>query len=456
MAIATTNPATGDVVKTFQPHSDAEVDARIARAMEAFETLRAMDIANRAALMHKAGEITKEREEDMARLMTLEMGKPILQARGEAAKCALVCYFYADHAESYLSDDVVEFAHARAYRKYLPLGPVLAVMPWNYPFWQVYRFIAPALMAGNVGLLKHASNVPQCALMMEEIFREAGFPIGCFQTLLIGGSRVERVLRDERVRAATLTGSEPAGSAVASVCGELIKPTVLELGGSDAFIVMPSADLDRAVEIGIKARTQNNGQSCIAAKRFIIDADIYDDFRDRFVAEIEALTIGDPMEEDTDIGPLVDMDARDEIVGQVDAAVKAGATLVTGGKALERPGSFMSPGVLENIPHDSAAYSEEIFGPVALFFKANGIEDALRIANDSPFGLGGAVFTENEVEMMRVVDDLESGATFVNSMTASDPRLPFGGIKRSGYGRELASEGIREFCNVKTVSIAKL
>ena len=454
MAIATTNPATGDVVKTFEAHTDAEVDAKIARSVDAFHTLRAMDVANRAALMRRAGEITRARRDELARTMTLEMGKPLKQALAEADKCASACDHYAEHAADYLTDEVRDLGHARAYRKYLPLGPVLAVMPWNYPFWQVYRFIVPALMAGNTGLLKHASNVPQCALLLEDIFREAGFPDGGFQTLLIGGSKVERVLRDERVRAATLTGSEPAGSAVASVCGELIKPTVLELGGSDAFIVMPSADLDRAVEVGVKARTQNNGQSCIAAKRFIVDADIYDAFRERFVAAMDALDVGDPLEDSIDIGPLVDMSARDDILAQIANAVADGATLLTGGEALPGPGSYLSPGVLENISPDSRAYREEIFGPVALLFRADGIEDALRIANDSPFGLGGAIFTDNEVEMMRAVDELEAGATFINSMTASDPRLPFGGIKRSGYGRELAADGIRNFCNVKTVSIA--
>ena len=454
MPIATTNPATGETLRTFTAHTDAEVDAMLNIAVEGFHALRSLDIDDRAKLMHRAAELVEERAPDLARLMTLEMGKPLAQAEAEARKCAWVCRHYAEHTAEYLADEEVETDASRAFRRYLPLGPVLAVMPWNYPFWQVFRFAAPALMAGNVGLLKHASNVPQCAVAIERIFHDAGFPDGSFQTLLIPGSKVERVLRDSRVRAATLTGSEPAGSAVASVCGELIKPTVLELGGSDAFIVMPSADLDEAVRVGVKARMQNNGQSCIAAKRFIVDTEIYSEFRDRYVAAVEALTVGDPMDPSTDIGPLVDEGALSEILEQVAQAVKDGATLLTGGERLDRTGAFMSPGVLEGIPYGSRAFREEIFGPVALLFRADGIEDALRIANDSPFGLGGSIWTTNELEMMRAVDELEAGATFVNSMTASDPRLPFGGIKRSGYGRELSFEGQRAFCNTKTVSIA--
>ena len=443
MPIATTNPATGETLRTFTAHTDAEVDAMLNIAVEGFHALRSLDIDDRAKLMHRAADLVEERAPDLARLMTLEMGKPLAQAEAEARKCAWVCRHYAEHTAEYLADEEVETDASRAFRRYLPLGPVLAVMPWNYPFWQVFRFAAPALMAGNVGLLKHASNVPQCAVAIERIFHDAGFPDGSFQTLLIPGSKVERVLRDSRVRAATLTGSEPAGSAVASVCGELIKPTVLELGGSDAFIVMPSADLDEAVRVGVKARMQNNGQSCIAAKRFIVDTEIYSEFRDRYVAAVEALTVGDPMDPSTDIGPLVDEGALSEILEQVAQAVKDGATLLTGGERLDRTGAFMSPGVLEGIPYDSRAFREEIFGPVALLFRADGIEDALRIANDSPFGLGGSIWTTNELEMMRAVDELEAGATFVNSMTASDPRLPFGGIKRSGYGRELSFEGQR-------------
>ena len=453
MPIATTYPFTGETLKTFTAHTDAEVDARIAQSAEAHQALRAMSIEDRAALMHRAAEITEARADELGRLATLEMGKPITQAVAEAKKCAWVCRHYADHTANYLADEPVETDFVASFKRYLPLGPVLAVMPWNFPFWQVYRFAAPALMAGNTCLLKHASNVPQCALAMEEVFLEAGFPEGAFATLLIGGSKVERVLRNGQVRAATLTGSEPAGSAVASVAGELIKPCVLELGGSDAFIVMPSADLDACIDTAVKARIQNNGQSCIAGKRFIVDAEIYDDFRDRFAAAMAALKVGDPMDEDTDIGPLVDVDAADELAAQVESAVKSGARRVVGAERGE--GAFLTPGIVENISPDSDSYYEEWFGPVAMLFKADGIEDALRIANDSPFGLGGSIWTENEMEMDLAADRMESGATFINSMTASDPRLPFGGIKISGFGRELAAEGQRAFCNVKTVVRAR-
>ena len=458
MPIATTNPATGKVVKIFEAHSDAQVNSALARAQSGYEAMRALPMKERARLLHRAADLLDERADALADIITLEMGKPLAQARGEVTKCALGCRHYADHAADYLADEFVQTDAARSYRRFLPLGVVLAVMPWNYPLWQVFRFAAPALMAGNAGLLKHASNVPQCALAIQDVFEDAGFPDGAFQTLLIGGRDVERVLRDERIRAATLTGSELAGAAVASVCGELIKPTVLELGGSDAFIVLPSADMDRAVEVGLKARFQNNGQSCIAAKRFIVHADVYDTFRDRFVAAVETMTVGDPTDPATDIGPLVDAKACEAIVEQVENAVAAGATLATGGTRLGGPdhpgGAFMRPGVLEDIPESADVYRDEVFGPVALFFRARDLDHALAIANDSPFGLGGSVFTQNKAEIARVVDGLEAGATFVNSMTASDPRLPFGGIKRSGYGRELAYEGIRAFCNIKTVSVA--
>ena len=453
MAIATTNPFTGETLKTFEPHTQAEVDAAIAASVEAFERLRAMSVADRASLMTRVAELTEERAETMGRLATLEMGKPLAQAVAEVRKCALGARHYAENTADYLADDPVDLGDGRrAFRRYLPLGPVLAVMPWNFPFWQVYRFAAPALMAGNTVLLKHASNVPQCALAMEELFNEAGFPEGAFQTLLIGGGEVEAVLRDERVRAATLTGSEPAGSAVARVCGELIKPTVLELGGSDAFIVMPSADMDSAVETAVRARVQNNGQSCIAGKRFIVHADIYDTFRERFAAAMGDLALGDPMEEDTDIGPLVSADAADELEAQVKAAVASGATIVMG--ATRGDGAFVRPGIVENISAESDSFYDEWFGPVAMLFRANDMADALRIANDSPFGLGGSVFTQDEAEREMAFDGLEAGATFINGMTASHPMLPFGGIKRSGYGRELAREGQRGFCNVKTVVVA--
>ena len=453
MSIASTNPFTGLTEKTFAEHDADTVKAVIAQSAEAHRRLAAMPLAERAALMRRMADITDNRADALAALATREMGKPLAQARAEVEKCAWVCRHYAEHTADYLADDPVDLGNGRrAFRRYLPLGPVLAVMPWNFPFWQVYRFAAPALMAGNTVLLKHASNVPQCALAMEDIAREAGFPDGAFRTLLIGGSKVESVLRDARVAAATLTGSEPAGSAVARVCGERIKPTVLELGGSDAFIVMPSADMDAAVETAVRARTQNNGQSCIAGKRFIVHREIYADFRSRFASALDALTLGDPMEETTDIGPLVDGDAADALDAQVEAAIAAGARRVTG--ATRGEGAFFRPGIVENIGPESDSYHEEWFGPVAMLFEAEDMADAVRLANDSPFGLGGSVFTRDEAEMQMAFDQLQAGATFINAMTASDPRLPFGGIKRSGYGRELSFEGQRAFCNVKTVVIA--
>lgn len=454
MAIQTQNPATGEIVKSFEAHTDAEVDAKIAKSMVAFETLREMSYEARAALIMKVAGILEAEAVDLGRVMTMEMGKTHQSAIAEVNKCAWVCRYYAREAATLLADDVVETNASKSFRRYLPLGPVLAVMPWNYPLWQVLRFAAPALMAGNTGLLKHASNVPQCALAIEGIFKKAGFPEGSFQALLIGGSKVERVLRDDRVRAATLTGSEPAGASVASICGQEIKPTVLELGGSDAFIIMPSADIDKAVDVGTTARTQNNGQSCIAAKRFLVHADIYDEVKAKFKAKFEALKIGDPMDAATQIGPLVNKDSLEEITEQVENALSDGAKRVCGAEAIPGKGFFFKPGILENVPESSRAYHEEIFGPVALLFKIESLDEAISIANSSPFGLGSAIFTQDKTEQESAINRLEAGATFVNSMTSSDPRIPFGGIKRSGYGRELASEGIRAFCNVKTVSIA--
>ncbi len=448
--IATTNPATGEVIKTFEPQTEAEVDLAIAKSVVAFEALKNTTFEQRAGWMRKAGEILVAESDRFGRMMSLEMGKPLAQAIAEAKKCATACDYYAEHAKSIMADEVVKTSRARAFRRVLPLGPVLAIMPWNFPFWQVIRFAAPALMAGNTGLLKHASNVPQCALALSELFTRAGFPDGCFQTLLIGGARVEAVLRDPRVRAATLTGSEPAGAAVASVAGQEIKPTVLELGGSDAFIIMPSADLDKAIDVGVKARTQNNGQSCIAAKRFIVHADIYDEVRDRMVDAFEGLTVGDPMSEGTDIGPLVDADAVTALSEQVETALQAGAIRLTGAQAIERDGSWFQPGIIAGVTKDMAVYSEEMFGPVAMLFKVETLDAAIALANDSPFGLGSAIFTQDAAEMERAFTDIEAGSTFVNAMTASDPKLPFGGIKRSGYGRELAREGLLAFCNVKS------
>lgn len=454
MAIQSQNPATGEIVKTFEPHTDAYVDKAIERGHVAFKELRLWSFETRARHMMNVADILEERAEELGCVMTLEMGKTWASAIAEVKKSAWGCRYYAEEAKAQLADDVVKTTSSKSYRAYQPIGVVLAVMPWNYPLWQVFRFAAPALMAGNTGLLKHASNVPQCALLIEDIFLEAGFPKGAFQTLLIGGSKVERILRNDRVRAATLTGSEPAGSSVASICGEEIKPVVLELGGSDAYIIMPSADIDKAVKVGTKARTQNNGQSCIAAKRFIVHADVYDAVKAKFVASFQALTVGDPMNAETDIGPLVNKDARDEISEQVNNALRDGAVRVCGAESLEGKGFYFSPGLLENIPENSRAYHEEIFGPVGLLYKVENLEEAIDIANASPFGLGSSIWTQDKDEQAIAIRDLEAGATFVNSMTSSDPRLPFGGIKRSGIGRELAEEGIRAFCNIKTVSIA--
>ena len=454
MPIQTQNPATGNIIKTFEPHTDAQVDLAIAKSVVAHEALRDWPLEKRAEHMRKVADILRDEAEELGRIVTLEMGKTLVAAIAEVKKCAVGAEYYAEHAAAHLADEQVKTEASKSYRKYLPLGPVLAVMPWNYPIWQVIRFAAPALMAGNTGLLKHASNVPQCALYIEDVFKRAGFPDGAFQTLLIGGAKVERILRDDRVRAATLTGSEPAGASVASICGQEIKPTVLELGGSDAFIIMPSADIEKAVEVGTTARTQNNGQSCIAAKRFFIHVDIYDDVKAKFIDSFEALTVGDPMNKDTDIGPLVSQDSLETVTTQVENALKDGAVRVTGAKKIEGDGFFFSPGILENIPESSDAYHEEIFAPVALFFKIESLDEAIKIANSSPFGLSSAIFTNDKAEQEDAINRLEAGGTFVNAMSGSNPHLPFGGIKRSGYGRELAAEGIRAFCNIKTVYIA--
>jgi len=454
MAIQSENPATGEIVKTFTPHTDAQVDTITAKSYAAYKELRLWSFERRAKHMKQAAQILRDEAETLGAIVTLEMGKTLKSAIGEVNKCALGADYYADTAAQHMADEMVETHASKSYRAYQPIGPVLAVMPWNYPIWQVLRFAAPALMAGNTGLLKHASNVPQCALYIEDIFKRAGFPDGAFQTLLIGGSKVERVLRDDRIRAATLTGSEPAGASVASICGQEIKPTVLELGGSDAFIIMPSADIEKAVEIGTTARTQNNGQSCIAAKRFFIHADIYEDVKRRLKDSFQVLNVGDPMDASTDIGPLVNKESRDEIISQVDNALKDGAIRVIGAEIVEGNGFFFTPGILENIPENSKAYHEEIFGPVALLFKVETLGEAIDIANSSPFGLGSAIFTQDETEQEQAIANIEAGATFVNSMTGSNPHLPFGGVKRSGYGRELAAEGIRAFCNIKAVNIA--
>jgi succinate-semialdehyde dehydrogenase/glutarate-semialdehyde dehydrogenase len=452
MPIATINPATGETVQTFAPHDDAHVEASLARAAEAALAWRRRPVADRAAVVARAAEVLDRERERFARLMTLEMGKPLQAARDEAAKCAATCRWYAENAERILAPaTLVDDAQLTGRVILQPLGVVLAVMPWNFPFWQVVRFAAPALVAGNVGLLKHASNVPQCALALEELFRRAGAPEGVFQTLLIEAGRVEALLGDPRIAAATLTGSEGAGSAVGAAAGRHLKKVVLELGGSDPFVVMPSADLDAAVRTAITARTINNGQSCIAAKRFIVHSDVYDAFVERFTAGMRALTVGDPMDEATQIGPLATAQVRDDVADQVRRSIAGGARLATGGEALPGTGFYYTPTVLADVPRDSAAAQEEVFGPVAPVLRARDLDDAIAIANDTPYGLGSNAWTRDPEETRRFAEELEAGTVTINGMTASDARLPFGGIKRSGFGRELSDAGLREFVNVKTV-----
>jgi succinate-semialdehyde dehydrogenase/glutarate-semialdehyde dehydrogenase len=453
MPIATINPATGETVRAFEPISSAEVDAKIQAAFNAFHKHRRTSFADRAAKMRKAADILEGEKDRWARLMTLEMGKTLKSAGDEALKCAWACRYYADNAERFLADEEVATNAGKSFIAYQPLGAVLAVMPWNFPFWQVFRFAAPALMAGNTGLLKHASNVPQSALAIEEILCRAGFSNGEFLTLLIGSSQVARVLDDKRVIAATLTGSEPAGREVASQCGRQIKKTVLELGGSDPFIVMPSANLDEAAQTAVRARCINNGQSCISAKRFIVHESIYSEFERKFTEGMKSLKVGDPMDLATEVGPLATRQGVGELEDQVKRAVAGGARLLAGGKRIDGPGNFYEPTVLADIPKSCPVYYEEIFGPVAMLFRASGVEEAIEIANDSDFGLASSVWTNDPAERAQFIRDIEAGAVFFNGMVASDPRLPFGGVKNSGYGRELSAFGIREFCNIKTVWI---
>ena len=455
MGIASINPSTGETLKTFEALQSHEIEAKLQRAHETFHTYLHSSFDSRAAMMKRAADILDSEKSSFGKTMTLEMGKPLKAAIAEAEKCAWVCRYYADNAAKHLADEIVETNAKKSYVRFQPLGPVLAVMPWNFPFWQVLRFAAPALMAGNVGLLKHASNVPQCALAIEDIFLRAGFPDGGFQTLLVASDAVEAILKDKRVVAATLTGSEPAGRSVASIAGQQIKKTVLELGGSDPFIVMPSADLDTAVDTAIKARTINNGQSCIAAKRFIVASDIYEEFTEKFVTGMKRLRVGDPMLESTDIGPLATPQILDDLAEQVKRAIDSGARLLTGGRRLEGPGNFYEPTALDNLDPSSQVSCEEIFGPVATLFRVNNIDEAISIANITTFGLGSAAWTNDTTEQLRFIEELEAGSVFINGMVASDPRLPFGGIKNSGYGRELAEFGIREFVNIKTVWVGE-
>jgi succinate-semialdehyde dehydrogenase/glutarate-semialdehyde dehydrogenase len=456
MAIETVNPATGETLRTFAALTDAEIDSRIELAHETFQQLRSTTFATRAGWLRAAADILDDEADETAKLLTTEMGKTLVAARAEVHKCAKGARFYAEHAERFLADepgDADAVTASQAYTRWQPLGPVLAVMPWNFPLWQVMRFAAPALMAGNVGLLKHASNVPQTAVWFEELFARAGFPKGAFQTLLIGSGAVERVLSDPRVVAATLTGSEGAGRSVAAIAGREIKKTVLELGGSDAFVVLPSADLARAAEVAVTSRCQNNGQSCISAKRFIVHADVADEFRELFVAKMAALVVGDPMVETTDVGPLATEQGRVDVEELVADAVDKGARVLCGGTRPERPGWYYPPTVLTDIDDGMRMYHEEVFGPVAQLYTVNDIDSAIALANATRFGLSSNAWTRDDAERDKLVDGLSAGGVFINGMTVSYPELPFGGVKASGYGRELAALGIREFCNAKTVWI---
>ncbi|ADM09026.1 succinic semialdehyde dehydrogenase [Parvularcula bermudensis HTCC2503] len=460
MAIQTLNPATEEVEKVFDALSDDAVDKALDRALHGQSQLADLGVEKRASLLAEAAKVLDANKLAYGRIMTTEMGKPLKQAIAEVEKCAWACRYYAEHGPRFMRDERFEVDGMTAYVRHLALGPILAVMPWNFPLWQVFRFAAPSMIGGNPGLLKHASNVPQSALVIEDVLREAGFPEGAFQTLLIGSGKVEAILRDRRVRGATVTGSNPAGSAVAKVCGEMIKPTVLELGGSDAYIVQPSADLDNAVTQLVLGRTQNNGQSCIAAKRFLIHDDIYDTFREKLAAKFAALTIGDPMEEATDIGPLAQKQGLSDIVKQVEESLKAGAARVVGAEAVEGPnggkGYWFAPGLIEAIPQGSPAYEEEIFGPVGLMFRTTSLNHALALANANNFGLGSAIFTTDKGDIETAVEKLEAGATAVNRIVASNPHLPFGGVKESGYGRELSRDGLMAFVNRKTVTVSGL
>jgi succinate-semialdehyde dehydrogenase / glutarate-semialdehyde dehydrogenase len=447
------NPTSGEILRRFEFDSDAEIERKLQRAVEAFEKHRRADFAERARRMRRLSEMLEAEKQPLGRIMTLEMGKPIRAAVQEAEKCANACRYYAEHASAFLADEPAGLEAGRAFVRYQPLGAVLAIMPWNFPFWQVFRFAAPALMAGNVGLLKHASNVPQCAVSITNLFCRAGFTEGVFQALMVGSDRVERVILDDRVSAVTLTGSVGAGSSVAATAGKAIKKTVLELGGSDPFIVMPSADLEAAVRTAVLARTINNGQSCIAAKRFIVHRKIAAEFERRFVDRMRTLRVGDPMEETTDIGPLATEDVLRLLTDQVQRTLRMGGRLLLGGKQSERPGFFFEPTVLTDVPPESPACHEEMFGPVASLFRAESFEEAIDIANRTQFGLGACLWTQDARERDLFVDQIQAGLAFVNGMVASDPRLPFGGVKQSGYGRELGRLGILEFVNAKTVVI---
>jgi succinate-semialdehyde dehydrogenase/glutarate-semialdehyde dehydrogenase len=455
MPILSINPSTGKTLRHFDALTSEQLEAKLALAATAWKAYQEVPLEHRALCMRKLASLIEDETEELARLMTLEMGKPIRAARAEAQKCATACRFYAENAAKFLTSEAVPTEASSSYVRFDPLGVVLAVMPWNFPLWQVFRFLAPALMAGNAGLLKHASNVPQCALTIEALTRRAGFPRGVFQALLIESSDVAKVIDDPRVAAITLTGSNPAGSAVAAQAGKLIKKTVLELGGSDPFIVMPSADLNVAIETAIKARTINNGQSCIAAKRFIVHESIYNEFQERFSVGMDNLKVGDPLLDETDVGPLATSKGLEEIQAQVQACLDAGALLITGGeRMMVDQGNYFEPTVIAGLSRTAPVYREEIFGPVALLFRVHSVDEAIEVANDTPFGLGASAWTHDPVEQQRFVADLQAGSVFINAMVASDPRLPFGGVKQSGFGRELSAVGMHEFMNRKTVVVA--
>ncbi|MFZ0667690.1 MAG: aldehyde dehydrogenase family protein [Acidimicrobiales bacterium] len=454
MAIATINPTTGKTEKTFEPHDDAYVDKALQKATDTFRDFSKMSFKDRARLMIGAADLLEGEIPDIARVMTTEMGKTFASAKAEVAKSASALRWFAEHAEALLEDEIVETSATDSRAEFMPLGPVLAVMPWNFPMWQVIRFAAPALMLGNTGLLKHASNVPQTALIIEDVFHRAGYPDGAFQTLLVESSRIAPIVADDRVKAVTLTGSDAAGRSVAEAAGRALKKTVLELGGSDPFIVLRSADIDRAVEVGVQARLQNNGQSCIAAKRFIVHDDVYDEFSEAFVKRMAAAKLGDPMEPATTVGPLATSSGRDGVAEQVEDAREKGATVRCGGKIVDGPGFFYESTVLADLTPEMHVYSDEVFGPVAMLFRGSDSDEILHIANDSPFGLGASVWTNDAAERARFVSELEAGMVFVNAMVASMPELPFGGVKQSGYGRELSDLGIKEFALIKSVFVA--
>lgn len=453
MAIASINPVTGEVLKTFIPLTDAELEQKIALADHTFASYKHTSFADRAQWINQAANILEAKKTEFAIIMTLEMGKTLQSAITEVEKCAGLCRFYAEQAPIYLADTPAITDASRTIIRYQPLGSILAVMPWNFPFWQVFRFAVPCLMAGNVGLLKHASNVPQCALAIADIFRKAGIPEGAFQTLLIGADRVARLMADQRIKAATLTGSEPAGQSLAAIAGHHLKKVVLELGGSDPFIVLKSADLERAVSTAVTARIMNNGQTCIAAKRFILEEAIADQFVEKFVTKFKALKVGDPMQSDTDVGPLATPQILQDLESQVKASVDAGAKVLVGGYRLKQSGNFYAPTILADIPLGAPPYQEEFFGPVASVFRVKNINEAIALANSTQFGLGASIWTEDLEEIELAIEQIEAGSVFVNGMVKSDPRIPFGGIKRSGFGRELGVEGIREFVNIKTIWI---